>query len=43
MGSARYVARYIALGRVTRVVVIFAGTVAAFGDASIAVGVNGHG
>ena len=36
MGSTRYVTRYIALGRVTRVVVIFAGTVAAFGDASVA-------
>ena len=37
MGSARYVTRYIALGRVTRVVVIFAGTVAAFGGASLAI------
>nr|XP_020146849.1 glycine-rich protein 1-like [Aegilops tauschii subsp. strangulata] len=35
MGSTRYVTRYIALGRVTRVV--FAGNIAAFGDASIAV------
>src|SRR4051812_17279936 len=36
-GSTRYVTRYIALGRVTHVVVIFAGTVAAFGDASVTV------
>ena len=37
MGSARYVARRIAFGRVTRVVIVFAGIVASFGDASIAV------
>ena len=37
MGSARYVARRITFGSVTLVVVVFAGIVAAFGDASIAV------
>ena len=37
MRSAGYVTRRIAFGRVTRVVVVFAGIVAAFGDASIAI------
>ena len=37
MRSARYVARRIAFGRVTRVVAVFAGIVTTFGDASVAV------
>ena len=37
MGSARNITRYITRGRVTRVVVIFIGIVAAVGDAPIAV------
>ena len=37
MGSARYVTCCVALGRITRNIFVFAGTVAAFGDASVAV------
>src|SRR4051812_12461929 len=37
-GSARYVARYIALGRVTCVVIVFTVTIASFSDASAAFG-----
>ena len=35
MGSARNVARYITRGRVTRVVIILVGTVAAVGDGAV--------
>ena len=37
MGSARYVTCCVTLGRVTRTIFVFAGTVAALGDAFIAV------